>query len=132
VSFALPGTHEDRLRFINDLRLITSAVSLGHDEIPRRHGRRIRPGIPCARACQARHRTGVPGGHHRRPGRVTHHRLRPSHVTLTAPFGTIRSKDPDDSHRCIPASSRSVCDCRATTGRPRHQGRGTDRFVHRA
>jgi methionine-gamma-lyase len=32
VSFALPGTHEDRLRFANDLRVITSAVSLGHDE----------------------------------------------------------------------------------------------------
>jgi cystathionine beta-lyase/cystathionine gamma-synthase len=32
VSFALPGTHEDRLRFVNDLRLVTSAVSLGHDE----------------------------------------------------------------------------------------------------
>ena len=32
VSFALPGTREDRLRFVNDLRLITSAVSLGHDE----------------------------------------------------------------------------------------------------
>jgi cystathionine beta-lyase/cystathionine gamma-synthase len=32
VSFALPGTHEDRLRFIEDLKLITSAVSLGHDE----------------------------------------------------------------------------------------------------
>ena len=32
VSFALAGTHEDRVRFVNDLRLITSAVSLGHDE----------------------------------------------------------------------------------------------------
>lgn len=32
VSFALAGTHEDRLRFVEDLRLITSAVSLGHDE----------------------------------------------------------------------------------------------------
>lgn len=32
VSFTLPGTHADRLRFVNDLRLITSAVSLGHDE----------------------------------------------------------------------------------------------------
>lgn len=32
VSFALEGRHEDRLRFVNDLRLITSAVSLGHDE----------------------------------------------------------------------------------------------------
>ena len=32
VSFALAGRHEDRLRFVNDLRLITSAVSLGHDE----------------------------------------------------------------------------------------------------
>ncbi len=32
VSFALGGTHRDRLRFVNDLRLITSAVSLGHDE----------------------------------------------------------------------------------------------------
>jgi methionine-gamma-lyase len=32
VSFALPGSHEDRLRFVNDLRVITSAVSLGHDE----------------------------------------------------------------------------------------------------
>ncbi|KRF15544.1 cystathionine gamma-lyase [Nocardioides sp. Soil797] len=32
VSFALGGTHEDRLRFVNDLRVITSAVSLGHDE----------------------------------------------------------------------------------------------------
>lgn len=32
VSFALPGAHTDRLRFVNDLRLITSAVSLGHDE----------------------------------------------------------------------------------------------------
>ncbi|AXH97402.1 trans-sulfuration enzyme family protein [Ornithinimicrobium avium] len=32
VSFALNGRHEDRLRFVNDLRVITSAVSLGHDE----------------------------------------------------------------------------------------------------
>ena len=32
VSFAIAGSHEDRLRFVNDLRLITSAVSLGHDE----------------------------------------------------------------------------------------------------
>lgn len=32
VSFAIGGTHADRLRFVNDLRLITSAVSLGHDE----------------------------------------------------------------------------------------------------
>ncbi len=32
VSFAIVGTHVDRLRFVNDLRLITSAVSLGHDE----------------------------------------------------------------------------------------------------
>lgn len=32
VSFALAGDHDDRLRFVNDLRLITSAVSLGHDE----------------------------------------------------------------------------------------------------
>lgn len=32
VSFALAGRHEDRVRFVNDLRLITSAVSLGHDE----------------------------------------------------------------------------------------------------
>ena len=26
------GTHADRLTFVNDLRVITSAVSLGHDE----------------------------------------------------------------------------------------------------
>ncbi|WP_435745756.1 trans-sulfuration enzyme family protein [Nocardioides sp. SYSU DS0663] len=32
VSFALGGTHTDRLAFVNDLRVITSAVSLGHDE----------------------------------------------------------------------------------------------------
>jgi cystathionine beta-lyase/cystathionine gamma-synthase len=32
VSFAIAGSHDDRLRFIDDLRLITSAVSLGHDE----------------------------------------------------------------------------------------------------
>ncbi len=32
VSFAIAGSHEDRLRFVEDLRLITSAVSLGHDE----------------------------------------------------------------------------------------------------
>lgn len=32
VSFALPGSHEDRVRFVDDLRVITSAVSLGHDE----------------------------------------------------------------------------------------------------
>jgi methionine-gamma-lyase len=32
VSIALPGSHQDRLRFVNDLRVITSAVSLGHDE----------------------------------------------------------------------------------------------------
>jgi cystathionine beta-lyase/cystathionine gamma-synthase len=32
VSFAIAGSHEDRLRFVNDLRVITSAVSLGHDE----------------------------------------------------------------------------------------------------
>ena len=32
VSFAIAGSHKDRLRFVNDLRLITSAVSLGHDE----------------------------------------------------------------------------------------------------
>lgn len=32
VSFALAGGHADRLRFVDDLRVITSAVSLGHDE----------------------------------------------------------------------------------------------------
>ncbi|QWC84465.1 PLP-dependent transferase [Nocardioidaceae bacterium] len=32
VSFALAGNHEERVRFVNDLRIITSAVSLGHDE----------------------------------------------------------------------------------------------------
>lgn len=32
VAFALGGTHQDRLTFVNDLRVITSAVSLGHDE----------------------------------------------------------------------------------------------------
>lgn len=32
VSFAIAGSHHDRVRFINDLRVITSAVSLGHDE----------------------------------------------------------------------------------------------------
>jgi cystathionine beta-lyase/cystathionine gamma-synthase len=32
VAFAIAGTHEDRVRFVNDLRIITSAVSLGHDE----------------------------------------------------------------------------------------------------
>jgi methionine-gamma-lyase len=32
VSFAISGSHANRLRFVNDLRLITSAVSLGHDE----------------------------------------------------------------------------------------------------
>lgn len=32
VSFAIEGEHRDRVRFIQDLRLVTSAVSLGHDE----------------------------------------------------------------------------------------------------
>lgn len=32
VSFAVAGAHADRVRFVNDLRVITSAVSLGHDE----------------------------------------------------------------------------------------------------
>jgi cystathionine beta-lyase/cystathionine gamma-synthase len=32
VSFALAGEHEDRVRFVDDLRVITPAVSLGHDE----------------------------------------------------------------------------------------------------
>ena len=32
VAFAIAGGHEDRVRFVNDLRLITSAVSPGHDE----------------------------------------------------------------------------------------------------
>ena len=32
VSFAIGGSHADRLTFVNDLRVITSAVSLGHDE----------------------------------------------------------------------------------------------------
>jgi cystathionine beta-lyase/cystathionine gamma-synthase len=32
VSFAIAGEHEDRVRLVNDLRVITSAVSLGHDE----------------------------------------------------------------------------------------------------
>ena len=32
VALAIAGTHEDRVRFVNDLRVITSAVSLGHDE----------------------------------------------------------------------------------------------------
>lgn len=32
VSFAIAGTHQDRVRFVNDLQVITSAVSLGHDE----------------------------------------------------------------------------------------------------
>jgi methionine-gamma-lyase len=31
ISFAIAGSHEGRVRFVNDLRLITSAVSLGHD-----------------------------------------------------------------------------------------------------
>ena len=32
VSFAIAGTHQDRVCFVNDLQVITSAVSLGHDE----------------------------------------------------------------------------------------------------
>ena len=32
VALAIAGTHADRLTFVNDLRVITSAVSLGHDE----------------------------------------------------------------------------------------------------
>lgn len=32
VSFALGGSHTLRVSFVNDLRVITSAVSLGHDE----------------------------------------------------------------------------------------------------
>jgi cystathionine beta-lyase/cystathionine gamma-synthase len=32
VSFAIDGSHQDRLRFVNDVRVITPAVSLGHDE----------------------------------------------------------------------------------------------------
>lgn len=32
VAFAVAGQHHDRVRLVNDLRLITSAVSLGHDE----------------------------------------------------------------------------------------------------
>jgi len=32
MSFPVTGTHTDRLRLVNDLRVITSAVSLGHDE----------------------------------------------------------------------------------------------------
>lgn len=32
VSFAIGGIHADRLKFVNDLRVITSAVSPGHDE----------------------------------------------------------------------------------------------------
>lgn len=32
VSFAIAGEHGARVRFVNDLRVITSAVSLGHDE----------------------------------------------------------------------------------------------------
>jgi cystathionine beta-lyase/cystathionine gamma-synthase len=32
VSFAVAGEHADRVRFVNELQLITSAVSLGHDE----------------------------------------------------------------------------------------------------
>jgi len=32
VAFAIAGEYADRVRFLNDLRLITSAVSLGHDE----------------------------------------------------------------------------------------------------
>lgn len=32
VSFAIAGNHRERVRFVNDLRVITSAVSLGHDE----------------------------------------------------------------------------------------------------
>jgi methionine-gamma-lyase len=32
IAFAIGGTHADRLTFVNDLRVITSAVSLGHDE----------------------------------------------------------------------------------------------------
>lgn len=32
VSFAISGDHQHRVRFVNDLQVITSAVSLGHDE----------------------------------------------------------------------------------------------------
>lgn len=32
IAFTLAGNHADRVRFVEDLRLITSAVSLGHDE----------------------------------------------------------------------------------------------------
>jgi len=32
IAFAIAGRHEDRVQLVNDLRLITSAVSLGHDE----------------------------------------------------------------------------------------------------
>ena len=32
LSFAIAGSHADRLRFVDDLRVVTSAVSLGHDE----------------------------------------------------------------------------------------------------
>ncbi len=32
LAMAIAGDHVDRVRFVNDLRLITSAVSLGHDE----------------------------------------------------------------------------------------------------
>lgn len=41
LSFGIAGHHEDRLRSVNDLRVITSAVSLGHNETPRSPIRRI-------------------------------------------------------------------------------------------
>jgi len=32
IAFTIAGSHDDRCRFVSDLQLITSAVSLGHDE----------------------------------------------------------------------------------------------------
>lgn len=55
VSLALAGAHQDRLTFVNDLQVITSAVSLGHDEtlIAYEHGPDAAPAgsAPAFRQC---------------------------------------------------------------------------------
>ena len=74
VASPSPAADKDRVRFVNDLRVITSAVSLGHDETlvayeqyAERPLRRVRPRIPGARPDPARHRPRGRRGPDRRP-----------------------------------------------------------------
>lgn len=89
VSFAIGGSHEDRLRF----RQRPAGRHLGGlprsrrdphrlRKLPRYASKSIQPRVPPARPHPPRGRPGVTRRHHRRPRRRPHHRLRPGdHLT---------------------------------------------------